>query len=133
MIKKLKKEVVKENGVTKLKGKIKAIDIKEFRELGFLQELNRQFLHPLGLAIEVIIDDKTGVESLGRVWDFRDDPEGLNYALNNPKYTSKERLESFRKKADYVINHELDRMQTRVERLGFHIEPIPEEIDFIKN
>ncbi len=26
------------------------IDIAEFQELGYLQELNRQYLHPLGLA-----------------------------------------------------------------------------------
>lgn len=37
---------------------IKKIDIKEFRESGYLQELNRTFLHPLGLALEVEIDDK---------------------------------------------------------------------------
>lgn len=32
----------------------KRIDIKEFREKGYLQELNRNFLHPLGLALEII-------------------------------------------------------------------------------
>ena len=31
------------------------IDVKEFREKGYLQELNRRFLHPLGLALEIII------------------------------------------------------------------------------
>ena len=35
------------------------MSVKEFRERGFLQELNRLFLHPLGLALEVIIDNKT--------------------------------------------------------------------------
>lgn len=37
---------------------IKRIDIKEFREKGYIQELNRRFLHPLGMAIEVVVDDK---------------------------------------------------------------------------
>lgn len=32
---------------------IKRIDIGEFRELGYLQEANRQFFHPHGLALEV--------------------------------------------------------------------------------
>lgn len=32
---------------------IKYIDIAEFRETGFLQEANRQFFHPLGLALSV--------------------------------------------------------------------------------
>ena len=30
----------------------KYMPIKEFRERGYLQELNRRFLHPLGLALE---------------------------------------------------------------------------------
>lgn len=57
---------------------IQRIDIAEFRRLGYVQEINRRFLHPLGLAIEVVIDDD-GNESLGGVWDYRDDPEGIHY------------------------------------------------------
>ena len=45
---------------------IKRMSIKEFREKGYLQELNRQFLHPLGLALEIIINED-GSESLGGV------------------------------------------------------------------
>lgn len=33
---------------------IKRIDIAEFREDGYLQEVNRNFLHPYGLALEVV-------------------------------------------------------------------------------
>jgi hypothetical protein len=36
---------------------IKHLDIKEFRELGFLQEANRLFFHPHGLALEVRVID----------------------------------------------------------------------------
>jgi len=36
---------------------IKRIEIKEFREMGLLAEINRSFLHPLGLALEIIVDD----------------------------------------------------------------------------
>ena len=57
---------------------IKRIDIKEFREKGFLQEVNRQFFHPLGLALEVIINED-GSEKLGGVWDYRDDPVGVMF------------------------------------------------------
>ena len=46
---------------------VKRIDIKEFRAKGFLQEVNREFFHPLGLALEVIINDETGEESLGGI------------------------------------------------------------------
>ena len=57
---------------------IKRIDIKEFRESGLLAELNRAFLHPLGLALEIIVEDD-GTEKLGGIWDYRDDPEGILY------------------------------------------------------
>ena len=52
------------------------MSVAEFRRLGYLQELNRKFLHPLGLAleIEVYID---GTERFGAVWDCRDYPDGM--------------------------------------------------------
>ena len=56
---------------------VKRIDIKEFRKLGYLQEANRRFFHPLGLALEVIVDTDTGDVKLGGIWDSRDDPEGI--------------------------------------------------------
>lgn len=61
---------------------IKRMDIKEFRETGLLAELNRAFLHPLGLALEVVIDDD-GTEKLGGIWDCRDDSEGVLYSKDH--------------------------------------------------
>ena len=58
---------------------IRYMPVKEFRREGYLQELNRQFLHPLGLALEVIVEDD-GSETLGGIWDYRSDPEGIRYA-----------------------------------------------------
>lgn len=57
---------------------INRMDIAAFRADGYLQELNRRFLHPLGLALEVIVNDD-GSEQFGGVWDYRDDPEGMAY------------------------------------------------------
>jgi hypothetical protein len=34
---------------------VKRIDIQEFRERGYLQEVNRRLLHPLGLALEIAV------------------------------------------------------------------------------
>jgi hypothetical protein len=59
---------------------MKMMDIKEFVELGYLQELNRLSLHPLGLALVVSIDDETGEYKLSGIWDQRDDPEGIVFA-----------------------------------------------------
>lgn len=97
------------------KQEIKRITIKEFREFGYLQELNRQFLHPLGLALEVIIE-KTGEESLGGVWDYRDDPEGLFFQdltrdMNYEKATNVEKE---------AVKKEKERLKT----IGFRIQPI---------
>jgi len=58
--------------------KIKNMDIKEFLEFGFLQEANRLFFHPLGLALEVAINDDGSYE-LGRILDYRDEPEGIAF------------------------------------------------------
>jgi hypothetical protein len=44
--------------------------------LGFLQELNRRFLHPCGLALSVEVHED-GTETFDSIFDFRDDPEGI--------------------------------------------------------
>lgn len=71
---------------------IKRMDIAEFRREGYLQELNRRFLHPLGLALEVAVEDD-GTERLGGIWDCRDDPAGVYYGeIDWPKFDRIERL-----------------------------------------
>lgn len=55
---------------------IKKMSAKEFRELGLLQEVNRLYLHPMGLALEIVVEDD-GTEHFGEVWDYRADPEGM--------------------------------------------------------
>jgi len=68
---------------------VKRIGIKEFRDAGYLQEVNRRFLHPLGLALEVIVDEEDGSEKLGGIWDSRDDPEGFVFGtFDGDKATS---------------------------------------------
>lgn len=73
---------------------IKKIDIKEFVESGYLQEANRRFFHILGLALEVYVDDD-GNYSLGGVWDYRDDPEGMVFNSVDPDkvYAVQEQIE----------------------------------------
>ena len=67
---------------------IKKIDIKEFRAKGFLQEVNRKFFHPLGLALEIVITE-TGEELLGGILDYRDDQEGMFFG---PPMISKDKI-----------------------------------------
>jgi hypothetical protein len=99
---------------------IKYIDITEFREKGYLQELNRLFLHPLGLALEVVIDDN-GNESLGGIWDYRDDPSGIIYNISS---SDSDRLQRFQQKADFIMNEQNNRKINRTSILNYFIPPI---------
>lgn len=58
------------------------MDIKEFRDMGLLVEVNRNFFHPLGLALEVVADSD-GTERVSGVWDCRKDDEGICYEKVN--------------------------------------------------
>ena len=93
---------------------VRRIDIKEFRELGLLQEVNRQFFHPLGLALEVVVDEDGG-ERLGGVWDSRDDPEGFTFD------------EVDQEKATRVVQWQVAASRRRRERLGFVVQPAARE------
>jgi len=95
--------------------KIKKMGVKEFRELGLLQEVNRKFLHPMGLALEVVIE-KNGKERFGRVWDYRDDPEGMAFApgIINPE------------KAKTVRNLFEAHRKNRMKKFGWHTQPVKE-------
>lgn len=92
---------------------INHMTVKEFRELGYLQELNRRFLHPLGLALEVVVDSETKEESFGNVWDYRDDPEGIIYASGI--------IDA--EKAARIYDEETNLEFTRLAKLGFVVQP----------
>lgn len=89
------------------------MDIKDFRELGFLQELNRQYLHPLGLALEVVVNED-GTEQLGGIQDFRNDPEGLQFAPDDLDVEMMERV-----RIEWQTRSEIRR-----KNLGWNIQPI---------
>ncbi len=98
---------------------IKHISVKEFRELGFIQEINRLILHPCGLALSVQIDldDDTVPVTFAPIWDFRDDPEGLAFA--------DEVLDVEKVKSVDTLYHSKD--DVRTENFGWVIQPVPEE------
>jgi hypothetical protein len=102
------------------KKEIKKLNIKEFRENGYLQELNRQFLHPLGLALEIIIDDDDN-EILGGIWDYRNDEEGILYDIKN---SDSFRINTFKQKEKFIKDELEKRSILRKDKLGFIIEPI---------
>lgn len=98
---------------------IKYMDLDEFKNLGYLQELNRQFLHPRGLALEMAVDDE-GQWHFGGVWDYRDDPEGINFGGHH--------LDGSLAKLAEEPQAELERhIESRQERLGYVIQPVERE------
>lgn len=93
--------------------KIKRINIKEFKEKGFLQEVNRLFFHPLGLALEVVSDIGDDENySLGGIWDYRDDPEGMCFAKDMIDQEKIDHIERLRKEKESI----------REENLGYVIQ-----------
>ena len=59
----------------------------DLRDGGYLQEVNRQFFHPLGLALAVWPDDEPAADGTFRaqIWDYRLDPEGFLFVdLTDP-------------------------------------------------
>lgn len=96
-----------------------AMDLREFLDAGFLQEVNRRFFHPLGLALSVKLNEDGTVE-LHNIWDGRDDPEGFTFE----GWTETDQARG------QVIEDELQRLlKVREERLGFGIQPLAHSKD----
>jgi hypothetical protein len=89
-------------------GSINYMDGKTFRDEGYLQEANRLFFHPLGLALEVATDTGTL-----KVWDYRDDPEGITF----------EKID-LQPKAEHIAELEGNRYATRKKAVGYWIQPV---------
>ena len=99
---------------------VRRVDVKEFRSLGFLQEANRKFFHPLGLALEVIVNED-GTETIGGIWDYRDDPEGNFFSQDMIRQEAIDHVEKLRKskiKARKEIQEEYD---VKVDKSGIQI------------
>jgi hypothetical protein len=94
---------------------VKTMTVQEFREFGFLQELNRRFLHPMGIALGVVIEED-GTNRWGDIADCRDDPVGCTFG-------DLAHVEDIRK-ADRVSALEKSKRQDRWQELGFLIQPV---------
>ena len=103
----------------------KRMDLNEFRDGGFLQEVNRQFFHPLGLALEIFTDEEGNVAEIGGIWDYRDDEEGLLFDIAN---RSEEEQQEFKEKYLNVLKEMKKHASVRVQMFGQNYgvqEPIP--------
>ena len=87
---------------------------EEFWSGGYLQEANRRFFHPLGLALTVQIDEESGEIKLGQILDGRHDPEGIRFARGMANSVKVEKI-------DEEWKH---RSEVRMKALGYMIQPI---------
>jgi len=83
------------------------MSIDEFVHEGYLQEVNRLFFHPLGMALEVVVDGD-GDYFLGGIWDYRGEPGGI---LFEPPLVDEDAVRKAR-----TVNEQL--MQNYEERLN---------------
>ena len=101
---------------------IKYMDIKEFVELGYLQEANRKFFHPLGLALEAT-KGEDGNWFLSGVWDYREDPEGNLFDWSCLSDAERKQISARR---DYIAAEEAKRDIPRLRKFGFIVQPVEE-------
>lgn len=93
----------------------KRLSPKFLLESGLLFQINRTLLHPLGLALEVIVDEKTGEVKFGEIWDCRDEFAGLLF--------SKETLrEGYKKYKEYLRREGEQKIKERETQLGYIIQ-----------
>jgi len=89
---------------------MKYLPLESLVDLGILQEVNREFFHPLGLALEVEIGAR---EMALRVLDCRRDPAGIVFGEGVMERDKYERFQAFRE----------IRNQGRRRALGFIQQP----------
>lgn len=96
---------------------ITVLDLKEFRDRGYLQEVNRRFFHPLGLACGVIVTECGDVSDL-HVIDYRNDPSGLGFSDESIAKPD------FKEKSNFIDSEIEKRRDAREKEFGDLIQPI---------
>ena len=97
------------------------IDIKEFRESGYLEEVNRRFFHPIGLAMAVHVDDE-GVETIAGIYDDREDPEGWIMGYSSWPDPDVQRARA-RERAMFIDAERNKRAMARFTKFGWITQP----------
>jgi len=96
----------------------KAMSLDEFMQLGLLQEINRRFLHTMGLALSMSVNEESGkVEGFGPVWDMRHDTEGMRFT---DSVILSDEARAKIKRVDELLE---SKKKAREATLGYHIQP----------
>lgn len=100
---------------------MKVMDIAEFKEQGFLEEVNRQFFHPLGLALAVTVHDD-GAAELAYIIDSRDDSEGFIMGYNGWPDPDAARADA-KRHAEIVATERFKHADHRLKKFGWVVQP----------
>jgi hypothetical protein len=92
------------------------------RESGILMEINRQVLHPIGLALSIDCDDDGNVLGISGILDSRDDPEGWIYNTDDEEYAKS--LCEKKQKYDKLVKKE-----ARMKEFGWVVQPLCDNPD----
>lgn len=106
-------------------GGMDLLNAETARTLGVVQEINRQLLHPRGLALAIdyhpTFSDVNALPAVLSIQDHRLDPEGVRYADETVA------TPEFDQKADNFDRLLADRMDARQSALGYIVQPLPYE------
>lgn len=94
---------------------ISILDLKELRDSGYLQEVNRRFFHPLGLACAVIVTEGGDVSDL-HFLDYRSDPTGVCFSDESISKAN------FKEKVNFIDSEMEKRRQAREKEFGNAIQ-----------
>lgn len=103
---------------------MKVMSAKEFTKSGYLQEVNRRFFHPLGLAMSVERDKDNDDECYYKFFsiiDSRDDPEGFIF---DTEKMSIEEIDEMCKKIEFIDKEINKRKEARIKEVGSIIQDI---------
>jgi hypothetical protein len=112
------KVTLKSRKISLAKSDYKRMHFEEIRELGILHEINRLFLHPLGLALAVMVPisdeaeeecakDQENLVGLMYMLDDREDPAGTIFAESALDFKKAEKFAEFQHKRHALRRKEL--------------------------
>lgn len=98
-------------------GWLPLLDPVELKESGLLFAINRDYLHPIGLALSVDVNRDLVPFRVGPIFDGRDDPAGITFADDciDPEIVAK---------AEILAESAAVRFARRKTALGFVVQPL---------
>ena len=103
---------------TATQSKTEMMPVDDFVNMGLLQEVNRIFFHPRGLAMAIGVTEE-GEHVIMGVRDHRDSGVGVIF---NP--TSPVDIDKYKSAEELLIN----RQNARQEKFGWTVEPLPKSL-----